>query len=105
MPRVASLYLPFLSIDRLLRSARREGRPDRISSPGVPGEGDRSKNGGGAAPSKIAPPPLRGPPPHTGEDRMDCSVPRGGGWRPGARWAREEQPGRRPVEPEIRQSP
>ncbi|MFB0872588.1 MULTISPECIES: DUF6504 family protein [unclassified Sphingobium] len=64
MIRVASLYLPQLAIERL----RRSERPARPLEPRAP-----------AAP---LPSPLD-------DDPGACSVPRGGGWRPGARWARD----------------
>jgi len=35
------------------------------------------------------------------DDPGACSVPRGGGWRPGARWARESMPSRGDVEAQI----
>ncbi|HEX2763137.1 MAG TPA: DNA polymerase Y family protein, partial [Allosphingosinicella sp.] len=62
MPRVASLYLPNLSTERV----RRDERPDR-SSPSSLGEGDHAQHGGGAAEAKpepssslrSAPPPRR----------------------------------------------
>ncbi|MFW2853811.1 DUF6504 family protein [Sphingomonas sp. TX0543] len=70
MNRVASLYLPHLAIERI-RLSERVGRlepsielPDR----GVP----------------FAEPPFRGV---VDDNPGACSVPRGGGWRPGARWA------------------
>ncbi|WP_343040013.1 hypothetical protein [Sphingomonas piscis] len=73
MPRVASLFLPDLPIDRLRRigaaSARRH--------------------------DAVAPPPARRfdptDPPDIGNRIEDCSCPRGGGWRPGARWARRAE--------------
>ena len=50
--------------------------------------------GSGASPEQplLHPPAAAGPPPHEAEPRReersaDCSCPRGGGWRPGARWA------------------
>ena len=70
MPRLASLYLPDLAIDRIRRAERPPSPPD--SRPAQPG--------GLAA--------LHDPPP--GRRIADCSCPRGGGWRPGARWAREK---------------
>ena len=88
--------MPNLATDRIRRGERRNNH----SSPGFPGEGDRAKRGGGAAakpPKKqfaslTAPPPALGwspSPANAGEDNdpSACSCPRGGGWRPGARWA------------------
>jgi protein ImuB len=64
MRRVASLYLPHLAIERLRRLERPpHARPDR--------------------PVRTALLPVD-------DDPGACSVPRGGGWRPGARWARGE---------------
>ena len=62
MPRVASLYLPQLSIER----RRRAERPQR---------------------ARPEPPAVVLPP--VDDDPGACSVPRGGGWRPGASWSRE----------------
>ncbi len=76
MPRVASLWLPFLPIDRLLRRERGRGgirQPEPSTFPAE--EGDP-------------------PEPRIGARIEDCSSPRGGGWRPGARWAREEREAR-----------
>jgi protein ImuB len=71
MIRVASLYLPQLAIERLRRPERPAGPPDRA-------------------------PPVRAVPcAPCDEDPGACSVPRGGGWRPGARWARAGAPGHR----------
>ncbi|MET0250572.1 MAG: DNA polymerase Y family protein [Novosphingobium sp.] len=63
MARVASLYLPQLAIERLRRAERTAAPPERPWSP----------------------PPIL--PPSIDDDPGACSVPRGGGWRPGARWA------------------
>ncbi|HST35848.1 MAG TPA: DUF6504 family protein [Allosphingosinicella sp.] len=60
MPRLASLYLPDLAIERIRRAERRTASP---------------------------PTPPRKPP-----DPARVLPERGGGWRPGARWAREAQP-------------
>jgi protein ImuB len=90
MRRVASLYLPTLSTDRI----RQERRPD------------------GGTPGNSARPPQRAPMPETtpkeGTRLGDCSCPRGGGWRPGARWSRETEaaiealpPHRRPTVREL----
>lgn len=67
MTRVASLYLPHLAIERL-RRAERPARPREQSA---------------------APAPLRYA---IDDDPGACSVPRGGGWRPGARWAHDSGP-------------
>ncbi|WP_294098695.1 hypothetical protein [Sphingomonas sp.] len=63
MARVASLYLPQLAIERLRRLERTAAPPERPWSP-----------------APILPPSID-------DDPGACSVPRGGGWRPGARWA------------------
>ncbi|WP_347880930.1 DUF6504 family protein [Sphingobium yanoikuyae] len=64
MRRVASLFLPSLAVDRLRRNEARTGRPpERTSAP------------------QLLVIPLEE------EDGSSCSCPRGGGWRPGARWA------------------
>ncbi|WP_422057907.1 DUF6504 family protein [Sphingomonas sp.] len=64
MTRVASLYLPQLPIERL----RQIERPTRQPEP--------------SAARAALPQPID-------DDPGACSVPRGGGWRPGARWARD----------------
>ena len=64
MTRVASLYLPQLAIERL-RQSERPARPLEARAPAAP------------LPSPVD------------DDPGACSVPRGGGWRPGARWARD----------------
>ena len=73
MQRVAALFLPLWPIERLWRA---EARP-------------------GARPEPERPPasldPLRDA--VAKEQEHACSVPRGGGWRPGARWAREDRLG------------
>lgn len=66
MPRVASLYLPQFAIERLRRAERSTALPERVPA--------RSGT------------PLQPP---IDDNPGDCSVPRGGGWRPGARWARD----------------
>src|SRR5687768_9035550 len=91
MPRVASLYLPNFSTDRVRAS---EGRREALkSSPRFLGEGDHAKHGGGVLPeSGRTPPPrsARSPSPaNAGEElREPCSCPNESHWRPGARWAR-----------------
>src|SRR5687767_6433562 len=72
MPRVASLYLPNLSTDRV-RASEREGR--------------RSEARGSAASLTL---PMQ----DVKEGREPCSCPRGGHWRPGARWAQKSSPAR-----------
>lgn len=73
MPRVASLYLPDLPTDRLRRIGARPGRRHDAVLP------DLALRFNPAAPPEI------------GTRIEDCSCPRGGGWRPGARWARREE--------------
>jgi protein ImuB len=63
MIRVASLYLPQLACERLRRSERPHAPPERLPSAALPAPIDDNPGA--------------------------CSVPRGGGWRPGARWARD----------------
>jgi protein ImuB len=67
MIRVASLYLPQLPIERLRQEERHRAQPDPTGA-------------------RRSAPPL----PAVDDDPGACSVPRGGGWRPGARWARAE---------------
>ena len=70
MPRLASLFLPDLPIDRIRRRERHEERRD-FSSPGFPGEGDHAKHGGGVLRPQETPPPAfsRFPSPaNAGED-------------------------------------
>src|SRR5687768_4869646 len=99
MPRVASLYLPNLSTDRL-KASEKEGRREG-SSPAFRGRGGTQAEGlGGEGLADSAVQTLTshrfamGPssPVKTGEGREDgrepCSCPSGGHWRPGARWAR-----------------
>ena len=78
MPRLASLYLPHLAIERIWRRERARsgsaGRPRSLSSEGVSLHSPVTKLL--AAEDDAA-------------RSTDCSCPRGGGWRPGARWARE----------------
>lgn len=68
MIRVASLTLPFLSIERVRRLEKTAGRPERAA---------------------LATEPAPQPPAPIDDNPGACSVPRGGGWRPGARWARD----------------
>ena len=73
MRRVVSLFLPDLAIERLRRLERSASRqPERLV--------------------------LELP---VDDDPGACSVPRGGGWRPGARWAREGMQSRGDVEAQI----
>ena len=73
MRRVVSLFLPHLAVERLRRMERPASRPP-----------DR-------APLQL----------DVDDDPGACSVPRGGGWRPGARWARMKQATRAEVEQQI----
>lgn len=83
MQRVASLFLPQLAIERLRRSERLRRNERSITPPdALPPAGPRF-----AAPID--------------DDPGACSVPRGGGWRPGARWARDGALGRRPSQTDI----
>jgi protein ImuB len=90
MRRVASLYLPFLATDRIRRAQNGDAQPESPSA--VAGAG-----------------PPRDPPPSASEAGLylgaDCSCPRGGGWRPGARWAENTKERRHRVEAEIAQLP
>ena len=73
MRRVVSLFLPHLAIERLRRLDRHATpRPER---PALPLPVD--------------------------DDPGECSVPRGGGWRPGARWARRQSPTKAEVAGQI----
>lgn len=73
MRRVVSLFLPHLAIERLRRLDRHATpRPER--------------------------PALQLP---VDDDPGECSVPRGGGWRPGARWARAQSPTKAEVAGQI----
>lgn len=83
MLRVASLFLPQLAIERL----RRDERLRRNEQPA-------------ALPDGACVAGLRFEPP-IDDDPGACSVPRGGGWRPGARWARDDALGRRPSQTDI----
>ncbi|MET0309358.1 MAG: DNA polymerase Y family protein [Sphingomonas sp.] len=71
MRRVAALYLPQWPIERLRRAERTAGPPEARTSASLDALRERAMAEAG----------------HAG------SVPRGGGWRPGARWAREDQLG------------
>ncbi|RYY26298.1 MAG: DNA polymerase Y family protein [Sphingomonadales bacterium] len=81
MQRVAALFLPNWPIDRLRRAERRAGPPE---PPRLPASLD----------------PLRKA--AVEEQEHACSVPRGGGWRPGARWAREDTLGKVALPPTVR---
>jgi len=72
MRRVVSLFLPHLAIERLRRQERTAKPPLERTALQLPVD----------------------------DDPGACSVPRGGGWRPGARWARA-QPTREEVEQQI----
>ena len=69
MKRVASLYLPYWPIDRLRRVERR-------SAPSPEADGRSAFDALGAEAAA--------------ERAQHCSVPKEGGWRPGARWARSD---------------
>ena len=74
MRRVVSLFLPHLAIERLRRLERSSPRPpERLHTLELPVDADPGA----------------------------CSVPRGGGWRPGARWARAMPPSRAEVERQV----
>jgi protein ImuB len=81
MTRVASLYLPQLPIERLRRQERSARLLERRAG---------------------APPAL---PTAIDDDPGACSVPRGGGWRPGARWARDGALGKTAVAEQARGLP
>lgn len=95
MPRLASLYFPDLAIERMRRETsgtRREpaaasARPPRLASPApaAPPAAGRGHSNDGFLPAPALAKAL------TIEEesalRGECSCPRGGGWRPGARWA------------------
>lgn len=76
MTRVASLYLPQLPIERLRRSERPAKPPELVPLP------------------QVVLPPID-------DDPGACSAPRGGGWRPGARWARDDTIGQGPRQADI----
>ncbi|NYT41388.1 DNA polymerase Y family protein [Sphingomonas sp. R-74633] len=85
MQRVAALFLPLWPIERLWRAEARPGaRPD----PRAPSFAQASLDPLFEAAAK--------------EQEHACSVPRGGGWRPGARWAREDELGKVALPPVTR---
>ncbi|MES2021280.1 MAG: DNA polymerase Y family protein, partial [Pseudomonadota bacterium] len=73
MKRVASLYLPDWPIERLAQAERIATPPERAPVDTTPLNAIAAQ-----------------------EQAVACSVPRGGGWRPGARWARTEDADARP---------
>ncbi|MDR7154859.1 protein ImuB [Sphingobium xenophagum] len=81
MPRVASLFLPHLAIERLRRVERMRGMARSTALPDA------------ALQPRLAEP--------IDDDPGACSVPRGGGWRPGARWARDGAIIGRPSQAEL----
>lgn len=81
MPRVASLFLPYLAIDRLRRVERMRGMARSAAPPDA------------VLQLRFAQP--------IDDDPGACSVPRGGGWRPGARWARAKAIAGRPSQAEL----
>src|SRR3954470_327201 len=82
MPRVAAIFLPSWPIDRLRRAERR-APPEARSPAGLDAIGAAMAD----------------------EHAKGCSVPRGGGWRPGARWAREERQRHIDAPPEHQRPP
>jgi protein ImuB len=78
MTRVASLYLPQFAIERLRRPERSTRPPERGAVPLEPRLPAAVDDNPGA-----------------------CSVPKGGGWRPGARWARDGALPAKPTQAEI----
>jgi protein ImuB len=86
MRRVASLYLPFLPTDRLRRTSGSAAPPERSASllPPMPAPDDPGPDG-----ARVA----------------DCSCPRGGHWRPGARWAENSKERRARIAAEIEALP
>ncbi|MBB5711685.1 Y-family DNA polymerase [Sphingomonas xinjiangensis] len=82
MPRVAAIFLPSWAIDRLRRAERR-----------APPEA-RAPAGLDAISAAMA-----------AEHAKGCSVPRGGGWRPGARWARDKRQAHIDALPEHQRPP
>lgn len=81
MPRVASLFLPHLAIERLRRVERMRGTARSAAPPDA------------ALQPRFAQP--------IDDDPGACSVPRGGGWRPGARWARDGAISDRPSQTDL----
>jgi protein ImuB len=77
MTRVASLYLPHLAIERLRRLEQPRALPEPQRRPQLPVD----------------------------DDPGACSVPRGGGWRPGARWARDDAAARALIEEQAASLP
>ena len=77
MRRVVSLFLPDLAVERLRRLERPAPRPPERPALQLPVD----------------------------DDPGACSVPRGGGWRPGAGWARTSAPSREEVEAQIASLP
>jgi nucleotidyltransferase/DNA polymerase involved in DNA repair len=77
MRRVVSLFLPHLAIERLRRLDRHAKPRPEVRALELPVD----------------------------DDPGACSVPRGGGWRPGARWARTEAQTREDVEHQIASLP
>src|SRR4051812_20887354 len=73
MRRVVSLFLPHLAVERLRRLERPAARPPERPTLQLPVD----------------------------DEPGACSAPRGGGWRPGARWARSEPATRETVEQQI----
>lgn len=84
MPRLASLYLPHLAIERIVGRERRDGRREAKALP-LDGEG---AGGGGLSfrSASVEEFHLTPTPPHQGEGVKGIKP---GHWRPGARWARE----------------
>lgn len=78
MKRVASLYLPDWPIDRLRRIERRHAPSAEADSRANPST--LLRTGFNAIGARAA-----------AERAQQCSVPKDGGWRPGARWARTER--------------
>ncbi|WP_010545776.1 Y-family DNA polymerase, partial [Sphingomonas elodea] len=74
MQRVAALFLPHWSLDRVRRAERRAPPPERAH----PLSPDSPSDDAFAPIQALA----------ETEQEAACSVQRGGGWRPGARWAR-----------------